>query len=180
MLGGAAQPARDLVDDRRDDAAAERVDDVVRARRVRSEHEALAGAGGDVLALVAIAEHVRRRADLADVAPERGRDPRALRRELRRVREVLPRAAAASSERRTGGCDAVGARRAEPAHDVAPCLGLVRARVRDVDLGALAGKQIRDVDADTVRGPDAAAGLVEGRREDVAPPGLHDTKPSVS
>ena len=61
-FGGAAQPRGDLVDHRRDDATAERVDDVMAARRVRPEHEPAVRAGaGDVLALVAIAELGRRR-----------------------------------------------------------------------------------------------------------------------
>jgi hypothetical protein len=44
--------------------------------------------------------------------------------------------------------------------------------VLDLDLGALAREQVGDVDA----GADAAAGVVEGHREDLA---LHGAQPSV-
>jgi hypothetical protein len=75
---------------------------------------------------------------------------------------VLPDAAAAAAECRARRRDAVGRCIAEPADDVSPRLGLVRASVIDLHLGALAGQEILHVDRALCRiGPDAVTALVE-------------------
>src|SRR5688572_24684391 len=109
------------------------------ARRVRTEHDVIAGTPGDVLALVAIAELLRRGPDVGGRrAAERRFDTPSLLRELRGVCEVLPDAAATATERRARRRDAIGARRTEPPHDMPPRLGLVRTGVIDLDFGTLA------------------------------------------
>ena len=49
----------------------------------------------------------------------------------------------------------------------------MRARVIDRDLGPLAGQQVGDVDLAAIRHADAAAGVVERNRGDLAPVALH-------
>jgi hypothetical protein len=163
-LGRAAHPGRELVDDRRDDLAPERVDHEVRARCIRAEDHVRAREPRDVLALVAVAEQRRRRPHVPDGDPhlaEGRHDPRALALELRRIRQVLPHAAAAPPERRALRLDARLARPPDPPHDPPPRLGPVRTGVVDRDLGALAGQEIGDVHAHAGGEPYAEAALVE-------------------